>query len=188
MSEEIDLLLLEAEEKMDKALAKAREDFASVRTGRVTASAFVKIFVDYYDTMTALPQLATIATPEARMAVITPFDKSSLGAIERALRDSDLGVNPSNDGTIIRVVFPDLTQERRKELVKVVRTKAEDAKISMRAIRRTTKEGIDKLVKDGDAGEDDGRRGEKELEDLTGKHVAQVDEVLKSKESELLTV
>jgi ribosome recycling factor len=188
VSDEIDMIILEAEEKMDKAVVVAREDMATVRTGRITPQAFSKVVVDYYGSYTPIPQMATITTPEARMAVITPFDKSLLGAIERALRDSDLGVNPSNDGAIIRVVFPDLTKERRQQLVKVVRTKAEDAKISIRAVRRHAKESIDKLVKDGDAGEDDGHRGERELQDKTDRSVGAVDELLKGKESELLTI
>jgi ribosome recycling factor len=188
MSDEIDEILLEAEEKMDKAVTVAREDFATVRTGRITPGAFAKVVVDYYGTFTPVPQLASITTPEPRMAVITPYDKSQMAAVEKALRDSDLGINPSNDGNVIRCVFPDLTQERRKELVKVVRSKAEDAKISIRSIRRHAKEAIDKIVKDGSAGEDEGHRGEKDLEETTGRYVHQVDEILRSKESELLTV
>jgi len=122
------------------------------------------------------------------MAVIQPYDKSAMGAIEKAIRDSDLGVNPGNDGNVIRVALPQLTEERRKEMVKVTRSKGEEARVSIRNIRRHAKEALDKLQKDGDAGEDDVRRAEKELDDLTGKHVAIVDDLLKTKEAELLEV
>jgi ribosome recycling factor len=184
----IDESLLEAEEKMDKAVAVAKEDFGGIRTGRAHPSMFNKITVEYYGTATPLNQLASFQAPEPRMAIVTPYDKSTLGAIERAIRDSDLGVNPSNDGTIIRVVFPQLTEERRKEYIKVARHKAEEAKVSVRNVRRHAKDAIDKLVKDGEAGEDDGRRAEKELDELTHKHVAQIDELLRHKEAELLEV
>ena len=122
------------------------------------------------------------------MAVVNPYDKATLGAVERAIRDSDLGVNPTNDGSLIRVIFPQLTEERRRDLIKVARGKAEDAKVSIRNIRRRAKDDLDRLVKDGEVGEDDVRRAEKELEDMTGRYVAQVDEALKAKEAELLEV
>lgn len=184
----IDETLFEAEEKMEKAVEVAKEDFGSVRTGRAAPAMFGKIFIDYYGAMTPLPQLASITIPEARMAVIKPYDSSQLGALERAIRDSDLGVNPGNDGSIIRVVFPQLTEERRRDLVKVARSKGEDAKISIRNIRRRAKEALDKINKDGEAGEDDVRRAEKELDDTTGRYVHQVDELMKHKEAELLEV
>ncbi|SOD64614.1 ribosome recycling factor [Streptomyces zhaozhouensis] len=184
----IEEALLEAEEKMEKAVVVAKEDLAAIRTGRAHPAMFNKIVAEYYGTMTPINQLASFSVPEARMAVVTPFDKSSLRNIEQAIRDSDLGVNPTNDGHIIRVVFPDLTEERRKEFIKVAKTKGEDAKISIRGVRRKAKETIDKAIKDGDVGEDEGRRGEKELDDTTSKYVAQVDELLKHKESELLEV
>jgi ribosome recycling factor len=184
----IEETLLEAEEKMEKAVLVAKDDFAAIRTGRAHPAMFNKIVADYYGAMTPINQLASFAVPEARMAVVTPFDKSALRNIEQAIRDSDLGVNPSNDGSIIRVVFPELTEERRKEFIKVAKAKAEDSKISIRAVRRKAKETIDKLVKDGEVGEDEGRRAEKELDDTTAKYVAQVDELLKHKESELLEV
>ena len=136
----------------------------------------------------AINQLASFSVPEPRMAVVTPFDKSALRNIEQAIRDSDLGVNPSNDGNIIRVVFPELTEERRRDYIKVAKHKAEDARVSIRSVRRKAKDAIDKLIKDGEVGEDEGRRAEKELDDLTAKYVAQVDELLKHKESELLEV
>ncbi|MDK1475117.1 ribosome recycling factor [Streptomyces sp. 549] len=184
----IEETLLEAEEKMEKAVVVAKEDFAAIRTGRAHPAMFNKIVADYYGAPTPINQLASFSVPEPRMAVVTPFDKTALRNIEQAIRDSDLGVNPSNDGSIIRVNFPELTQERRKEFIKVAKAKAEDAKISIRSVRRKAKEGIDKSVKDGDIGEDEGRRGEKDLDDTTAKYVAQVDELLKHKEAELLEV
>jgi ribosome recycling factor len=180
--------LKDAESKMNKAVEVAKEDFASVRTGRANPSLFNKIMVDYYGTFTSLSQLASIQVPEARMAVISPFDKSAMAAIEKAIRESDLGVNPGNDGVVIRVAFPQLTEERRKEYIKVVKTKAEDAKISLRNIRRSAKEAIEKLENDGDIGKDDLTRGEKELEKVTSEHVSRIDELLKHKEIELLEV
>ncbi|GJF34919.1 ribosome-recycling factor [Kitasatospora sp. NE20-6] len=184
----IEETLLEAEEKMEKAVAVAKDDFAAIRTGRAHPAMFNKIVAEYYGALTPINQLASFSVPEPRMAVITPFDKSALRNIEIAIRDSDLGVNPSNDGSLIRVVFPQLTEERRKEYIKVARGKGEDAKVSIRSVRRKAKDAIDKLVKDGEIGEDDGRRGEKELDDTTARYVAQVDELLKHKEAELLEV
>ncbi|AEW96817.1 MULTISPECIES: ribosome recycling factor [Streptomycetaceae] len=184
----IEETLLEAEEKMEKAVVVAKEDFAAIRTGRAHPAMFNKIVAEYYGTMTPINQMASFSVPEPRMAVVTPFDKSSLRAIETAIRDSDLGVNPTNDGTIIRVVFPELTEERRKQFIKVAKGKAEDAKVSIRSVRRKAKETLDKLAKDGEAGEDEVRRAEKELQDATDKYVAQVDELLKHKEAELLEV
>jgi ribosome recycling factor len=184
----IEEALLEAEEKMEKAVQVAKEDLAAIRTGRAHPAMFSKIVAEYYGTMTPINQLASFAVPEARMAVVTPFDKSSLRNIEQAIRDSDLGVNPTNDGHVIRVVFPELTEQRRREFIKVARSKGEDAKISIRGVRRKAKELMDKAIKDGDVGEDEGRRGEKELDDTTSKYVGQVDELLKHKEAELLEV
>ncbi len=184
----IEEALLEAEEKMEKAVGAAKEEFASVRTGRATPAMFGKIFVDYYGAMTPLPQLASISVPEAKLAVIKPYDASQIGALEKAIRDSDLGVNPTNDGAILRVTFPQLTEERRKDLVKVARTKGEDAKVSMRNVRRKAKEELDRIQKDGEAGEDDVRRAEKDLDDTTATYVQQVDELMKHKEAELLEV
>lgn len=188
MSEQIDLILLEAEEKMDKAIAIAREDFATIRTGRATPAMFNKIVVDYYDTLTPLNQLASFQTPEARMIVIVPYDKGAFVAIEKALRDSDLGINPTSDGNLIRVVLPQLTEERRREYIKVAKNKAEEARVSVRNIRRHAKDQLDKMQKDGEAGEDDVRRAEKHLDDVTHKQVEHIDEVLKHKEAELLEV
>jgi ribosome recycling factor len=184
----IDDTLLEAEEKMEKAVAVAKEDFATIRTGRAHPSMFSKITAEYYGTQTPVNQLASFHMPEPRMVVIQPFDKGSLGAIDKAIRNSDLGVNPTNDGAIIRVVFPELSEDRRKEYIKVARHKAEDSRVSIRNIRRHAKDSIDKMVKSGDAGEDDGRRAEGELDKLTHAYVSQVDELLKHKEAELLEV
>ncbi|MER5728512.1 ribosome recycling factor [Streptomyces sp. NPDC059917] len=184
----IEETLLEAEEKMEKAVVVAKEDFAAIRTGRAHPAMFNKIVAEYYGAVTPINQLASFAVPEPRMAIVTPFDASALRNIEQAIRDSDLGVNPSNDGRIIRVTFPELTGERRKEYIKVAKTKAEDSKISIRSIRRKAKDTLDKMVKDKEAGEDEVRRAEKELDDATAKYVAQVDELLKHKEAELLEV
>ena len=184
----IDETLLEAEEKMEKAVEVAKDNFAGIRTGRVNPGLFSGVMVDYYGSPTPLQQLASFQTPEARTLLITPFDKSSMGAIESALRDSDLGANPSNDGTVIRVTMPELTAERRKEYIKLAHSQGEDAKVSIRHVRRAAKDTIDKLVKDGEVGEDDGTRGEKELDALTKKYVETVDTLLKSKEAELSEV
>jgi ribosome recycling factor len=188
VSEQIDDILLETEEKMDKAIAVAREDFSTIRTGRATSAMFNKVMVDYYGTLTPVNQLASIQIPEARSILITPYDKGSMTAIEKALRESDLGINPNNDGAVIRVNLPQLTEERRREYIKVAKNKAEDARISVRNIRRHAKDALDKLMKDGDAGEDDVRRAEKHLDEATHKRVEHIDEILKHKEAELLEV
>jgi ribosome recycling factor len=184
----IEEALFEAEEKMERAIEHAKEEFAVIRTGRATPAMFGKVMVDYYGTPTPLPQMSSIAIPEPRMAIIKPYDASVIGAMERAIRDSDLGVNPNNEGTQIRINLPQMTEERRREMIKVARHKAEDARVAVRNVRRKAKEELDRIVKDGEAGEDDGRRGEKELDDLTHRFVAQIDELLKHKESELLEV
>ncbi|PJI94423.1 ribosome recycling factor [Luteimicrobium subarcticum] len=184
----IDETLLEAEEKMDKAIEVAKADFAGIRTGRASAAMFAKIAVDYYGAPTPLQQLASFSTPEARTILVSPFDKSASPAIEKAIRDSDLGVNPATDGNVIRVVLPALTEERRRDYVKLAKGKAEDARVSVRNVRRRAKEELDRIVKDGEAGEDEVARAEKELEALTKKHVDAVDALLAGKESELLEV
>jgi ribosome recycling factor len=184
----IDETLFEAEEKMEKAVGVLRDDLATIRTGRATPQMFSKIVVDYYGAATPVNQLATLTAPEPRMAIISPYDKGSLTAIEKAIRDSDLGVNPTSDGNIIRVTFPQLTEERRRDLIKVARAKAEDGRIAIRNVRRHAKEALDKLAKDGETGKDDVERAEKELEKTTHRYVESVDEALRSKESELLEV
>jgi ribosome recycling factor len=188
VSEQIDEALLDAEDRMEKAVTHAKDDLATLRTGRANPNAFSRIVIDYYGSPTPLPQMASINVPEARMAVVKPYDASQLSAIEKAIRDSDLGVNPSNDGTIIRIVFPQLTEERRRELGKSARSKGEDARVTVRNVRRRAKDTLDKLVKDGEAGEDDVSRAEKELQTLTDKYVASIDELVKNKEAELLEV
>jgi ribosome recycling factor len=184
----IDETLLETEEKMEKAVSVAKEDLGTLRTGRATPQMFSKILVEYYGTPTPVNQLASFHVPEPRMAIITPYDKGALPALERAIRDSDLGVNPMNDGKLIRVVFPQLTEERRRDLIKVARHKAEEARIAIRNVRRHGKDALDRLAKDGEAGEDDVRRAEKELEDITHRYIASVDDLLRHKEAELLEV
>jgi len=176
----IDQALADAGSKMDKAIDVAKEDLATIRTGRANASMFNKIVADYYGSPTPLQQLASFSVPEARVTKVS--------AIEKAIRDSDLGVNPVSDGTVIRVSLPELTEERRKDYIKQARAKAEDAKVSIRNIRRSTKEAIDKSVKNHEAGEDEGRRAEKTLDEITAKHVAAIDDLLKHKEAELLEV
>lgn len=180
--------LSEADKKMGKAVEVAREDFASIRTGRVHPSMFSKITAEYYGTQTPLQQLASFAVPEARVVIISPYDMSSMTAIEKAIRDSDLGVNPTNDGKVLRVVLPELTEERRKEYIKIAKTKAEDGRVSVRNIRRTAKQALDKMEKDGEVGKDDVTGAEKRLDGMTHKHTDQIDELLKNKEAELLEV
>ena len=180
--------LAEATDKMNKAVEVAKDDFGAIRTGRAHPAMFNKIMVDYYGTFTALSQLASIQVPESRMAIVSPFDKGAMTSIEKAIRESDLGVNPASDGAVIRVNFTQLTEERRKDYIKVAKTKTEDSKISMRNIRRTAKEAMEKAEKDGDISKDDLSRGEKELEKITSEHVLKIDELLKHKEAELLEV
>ena len=184
----IDDILLEADDKMDRTVVVAKEDFATIRTGRANPGMFAKVVVEYYGTMTPVNQLASFQSPEPRMIIVSPYDKGASNAIERAIRDSDLGVNPTSDGNVIRVVLPQLTEERRKEYIKQARHKAEEARVSVRNVRRHAKDQLDKLSKDGDASEDDVRRAEKHLDDLTAKHIATIDDVLKHKEAELLQV
>ena len=184
----IDEVLFEAEEKMESAVEHAKEEFAAIRTGRATPAMFSKIVVDYYGALTPITQMASVGVPEPRMVIVKPYDASQLGPIERAIRDSDLGVNPNNEGTQLRINLPQMTEERRREMIKVARTKAEEGRVAIRNVRRKAKEQLDRLVKDGEAGEDDGRRAEKELDDVTHRYVAVVDELVKNKEAELLEV
>ncbi|MEV6849760.1 ribosome recycling factor [Actinoplanes sp. NPDC051411] len=184
----IDETLFEAEEKMESAVEHAKEEFAAIRTGRATPAMFSKIMVDYYGAPTPVTQMASVGVPEPRMVIVKPYDASQLGAIERAIRDSDLGVNPNNEGSQLRIHLPQMTEERRRDMIKVARSKAEEGRVAIRNIRRRAKEQIDKLVKDGGTGEDDGRRAEKELDDTTHKYVSAVDELVKHKETELLEV
>jgi ribosome recycling factor len=180
----INELLREANTKMDQAVEHTVQDFAGVRTGRANAGILSRVTVDYYGTQTPLQQLASFSVPEARMLIVQPFDKSSIAAVERAIQEADLGLNPSNDGNIIRLAFPALTEERRRELIKVVRALAEDGRIAVRNVRRHCKDRIE----DEDVSEDDIHRAEKELQQLTDEHVAKIDEAVTRKEEELLEV
>jgi len=188
MSELVEEAMFEAEEKMDKAIEVAKEDFAGIRTGRANSGMFAKLLVDYYGAQTPLQQLASFNIPEARTVLISPFDKSSMAAIEKAIRNSDLGVNPSNDGVAIRCILPALTEERRKDYVKLAKAKAEEARVTVRNIRRKAKDTLEKAVKDKEIGEDEGHGAQSELEALTKKHVDLVDHLLATKEAELLEV
>jgi ribosome recycling factor len=184
----IDETLFDAEEKMEKAVSVAKDDRAGVRTGRATPNMFSRVVVDYYGSPTPINQLASINIPEARMAVIKPYDMSQLKALDKAIRESDLGLNPSNDGQIIRVVIPALSEERRREMVKVARGKGEDARVTVRNIRRKAMDELHRIVRDGEAGEDEVSRAEKELQGTTDRYVHQIDELVKHKEAELLEV
>jgi len=184
----IDEAIFDAEEKMEKAVAVARDDLASIRTGRANPGMFNRINIDYYGSMTPITQLSSINVPEARLVVIKPYEATQLRNIEDAIRNSDLGVNPSNDGTVIRVSVPQLTEERRRELVKQAKHKGEDAKVSVRNIRRKAMEELARIKKDGDAGEDDVTRAEKDLDKTTHTYTTQIDELVKHKEGELLEV
>ncbi len=181
-------ILNEADGKMDKSVEATREEFAAIRAGRATPSMFSKIFVDYYGSPTPLQQLASFTAPEARIIMIQPYDMGAMNAVEKAIRDSDLGVNPSNDGKVLRCVFPELTEDRRKEYIKLARTKAEDGRIAVRNLRRTAKQNLEKLEKDGEVGKDDVTGAEKRLDGVTKKHTDAIDEMLKNKEAELLEV
>jgi ribosome recycling factor len=180
--------LREAQVKMKKALEVAREELASVRSGRVTPGLLSKITADYYGTPTPVQQIASVSAPEARLLVISPYDRNATAGIEKAIRNSDLGVNPSSDGQVIRLAFPPLTEERRKELVKMVRNRVEEARVAMRNIRRHEKEALERLERDGDISQDELRRAEQRLQQITDKHVAEADTMLQHKEQELLEV
>ena len=184
----IDETLFDAEEKMDKAVSVARDDLGTIRTGRANPGMFNRINIDYYGSMTPITQLASINVPEARLVVIKPYEAGQLKSIEDAIRNSDLGVNPSNDGSIIRISVPQLTEERRRELVKQAKGKGEDAKVSIRNIRRKAMDELARIKKDGEAGEDDVARAEKDLDKTTATYTTQIDELVKHKEGELLEV
>ena len=184
----INEILNEADGKMDKSVESTREEFAAIRAGRAHPSMFNKIMVDYYGSPTPLQQLASFTAPEARIIIIAPYDMGAMGNIERAIRDSDLGVNPANDGKVLRCVFPELTEERRKEFIKIARQKAEDGRVAVRNLRRHAKQGLEKLGSDGEVGQDDVTGAEKRLDSVTKKHTDAIDDMLKHKESELLEV
>jgi ribosome recycling factor len=180
--------LKEAGHKMERAVEVTREEFAGVRTGRATPAILNRVTVDYYGTPTPMNQLASFSVPEPRLLVIQPYDRNAMAAMEKAIMQSDLGLSPSNDGQVIRLAFPQLTEERRKELIKVVHGRAEDGKVAVRNVRRHAKEELERLKKDGEISEDDLNRAEKELQKLTDQHVARIDELLSHKEQELLEV
>ena len=184
----IDELLQDAREHMDKSCEATRSKFGSVRTGRATPHLLDRISVDYYGTKTPLKQLATVSAPEARLLTVQPYDKSSIKNIERAILESDIGLTPNNDGAIIRLQVPELTEERRKELVKVVRNLAEEGRVAIRNIRRDVMHDLRELRDAGDAGSDDEHRAEEALQKLTDDKIHELDAVLKAKEEEILEV
>lgn len=184
----IDETLSDADDRMNKAVEVAKEDFATIRTGRAHPAMFAKLTADYYGTPTPIQQLAGFSNPEPRTVIINAYDRQALGAIEKAIRDSDLGVNPTNNGDTLRVVMPELTEERRREYIKMARGKAEDARVAVRNVRRHAKQHLERALKDGEVGEDDVAHAEKRLDALTKQHVDLIDDVLKHKETELLEV
>ncbi len=178
----------DADDRMKKAIEALQRDLATIRTGRASPALVERVEVDYYGAMTPLNQLAGISAPEARLLVIQPWDKSSIQAIEKAIRASDLGVNPSNDGDVIRIAIPALTEERRKELVKVVRSKVEDCRVAIRNVRRDAISQTKELAQEKMISEDEERRGEQEIQELTDKYVAQAEKTGKEKEEDVLEV
>ena len=173
---------------MDKSVAATREEFATIRAGRAQPSMFAKIMVDYYGTPTPIQQLASFTAPEARIILVQPFDMGAMANVEKAIRESDLGVNPANDGKVLRCVFPELTEERRKEFIKLAKEKAEGGKVAVRQVRQKAKQNLERLEKDGEAGKDDVTGAEKRLDGFTKQHTDAIDELLKAKEAELLEV
>jgi ribosome recycling factor len=184
----IDELLKDAEDRMRKSVESSRGELATVRTGRASPHLLDRIVVDYYGSQTPLKQLANVATSDARLLTVTPFDKGSIGEIEKAIQESDVGLTPSNDGSVIRLQVPELTEERRREMVKVVHGVAEDGRVAVRNIRRDTMQDLRELKKEGEAGEDDERRAEAALQKQTDTAIAEIDEALKGKEEEILEV
>ena len=184
----MDELIEDAGRRMDKSVEATLHEFNTVRTGRASAALLDRIQIDYYGTPTPLKQLASINVPEPRMLTIQPFDPSSIKQIERAIMESDLGLNPSNDGKLVRLPIPQLTEERRKELVKVVRHLAEEGRIAVRNVRRDVMHDLKELVRDGDVGDDEERRAEERVQRMTDDHVHRIDELLKKKEAEILEV
>jgi ribosome recycling factor len=188
MSEIIDELLADARDRMSKSVDSTRHEFGSIRTGRASPALLDRIVVDYYGTSTPLKQLATISAPEARLLTLQPYDKSSIKTIERAILESDIGLTPSNDGNLIRLGIPELTEERRRQLVKVVRHIAEEGRVAIRNVRRDVMHDLRELKEAGDSGEDDERRAESELQKVTDARIHELDESLKLKEEEILEV
>jgi ribosome recycling factor len=188
MSELIDELLLDAGERMQKSVDATRNEFSTVRTGRASPHLLDRIEVDYYGATTPLRQLANISASEARLLTVTPYDKSSIKAIEKSIMESDIGLTPSNDGAVIRLTIPELTEERRKELVKVVHGIAEEGRVAIRNVRRDIMHDLRELKKEGEVGEDEERRAETELQKLTDKRIGEIDTFLSGKEEEILEV
>ncbi|HZT68097.1 MAG TPA: ribosome recycling factor [Acidimicrobiales bacterium] len=184
----IEVALAETREKMNKAVSHAQSEFAGVRTGRATPGLIEKLKIEYYGSEVPLQQLAGFSVPEARLLVVTPYDKGAIKSIEKAIQNSDLGINPSNDGQVIRLSFPPLTEERRKDLVKVVRHMAEEARVAVRNLRRAARHDLEGLEKEGEISADELERAEKLLEKMTHDHVEEIDRVLQHKEQELLEV
>jgi ribosome recycling factor len=184
----IEELTSDAQRRMDKSVEHARNEFNTVRTGRASAALLDRINVDYYGTPTPLKQLATINVPEPRMLTVQPFDPSSIKSIEKSIQESDLGLTPSNDGRLIRLPIPQLTEERRKELVKVVRNMAEEHRVAVREVRRDALRHLQELTKKGEVGDDDERRAETDVQKLTDDHTKHIDELLKHKEAEIMEV
>ena len=184
----IDDLMTEAELKMDSAVDHTRSEFAKIRTGRANPGLITDLMVEYYGAPTPLQQVASVSVPEPRMLLVSPYDQSAMKGIERAIATADLGLNPSNDGKVIRVVFPDLTEERRKQFVRLARERAEEGRVSIRNVRRSAKNEISKLLADSEITEDDERRADKSLQEVTDRYVAEVDALLVNKEKELLEV
>ena len=184
----IDELLKDAEDRMQKSVESSRGELATVRTGRASPHLLDRITVDYYGSATPLKQLANVATSDARLLTVTPFDKGSIGEIEKAIQESDVGLTPSNDGNVIRLQIPELTEERRREMVKVVHGVAEEGRIAIRNIRRDTMSDLRELKKEGEAGEDDERRAESALQKQTDEAISEIDLHLKGKEEEILEV
>jgi ribosome recycling factor len=184
----IDELLEDARQRMLKSAESAQHEFSTVRTGRASPALLERVVVDYYGAMTPINQLSTISAPEARLITVQPYDKSSIKAIEKAINESDVGLNPSNDGNIVRLVVPELTEERRKDLVKVVRNIAEEGRIAIRNVRRDTMQQLRELKSEGEASSDDEHRAEVELQKLTDGRISDLEVVLKAKEEEILEV
>jgi ribosome recycling factor len=184
----VDGSLKDADHRMEQALAHLREDLSSIRTGRASAAVLARITVEYYGTPVPLNQLASVNVPEPRLLVIQPFDKNSIAQVEKAIQQSDLGITPSNDGQVIRLAFPPLTEERRKELVKQVHHRAEEGRVAVRNVRRHAKDDMEKLEREHLISEDELSRGEKELQKLTDRCVGEIDEIQRHKESELMEV
>jgi ribosome recycling factor len=184
----IESAMRDAEHKMDQALTHMKDDLAGIRTGRAAPAVLNRVMVEYYGTPVALNQLAGVSVPEPRMLQVQPFDKGAIGAIEKAIMTSDLGITPNNDGNVIRLAFPPLTEERRKELVKQVHHRSEEGRVAVRNVRRHAKDEMEKLEHDGDISEDDLARAEKDLQKLTDRFVAEIDQIQGHKEQELMEV